>query len=86
MDVLFSTKEVDNSLVANHGMLACVPRLVGNMSLLYELTLEGHMFSTEEASWLGLMSYIVDRLHEEVISTTIAFAKVMTLRGRDALL
>jgi delta(3,5)-delta(2,4)-dienoyl-CoA isomerase len=57
-DAQFTVKEVDIALAADLGTLQRLPRVVGNLSWVNEVSLTARLFSAEEALRVGLVSSI----------------------------
>jgi len=74
-DALFSIREVKLGLAADVGTLQRLPRVVGNESLVRELSFTGSNFDAITAHQMGLVSSVVDGSKKEVFAEAIALAR-----------
>ncbi|KAI0298770.1 ClpP/crotonase-like domain-containing protein [Multifurca ochricompacta] len=74
-DVAFSIREVDVGLAADIGTLARFPKLVGDLSWLYEVAFSGRVFGAQEALQFGLVSRVVPGSREKVVKAALEFAE-----------
>ncbi|KAI0259294.1 ClpP/crotonase [Gloeopeniophorella convolvens] len=84
-DAAFSIKETDVGLAADIGTLARLPKLGGNISLLYEVALTARTFGAEEAVRLGIVSKAVPGSREEVINAALDFARIIAEKSPIAI-
>jgi len=79
-DTLFQIKEVELGLAADVGHLQRLPKIVGNESLLRELSFSARMFGAEEAKQMGLLSRIFAS-KQELMAASLALAKLIASKS-----
>ena len=57
----FAVKEVDIGIAADVGTLSRLPKVVGNGSWIRDVSLSGRIFDAEEASRVGLVSWVAQK-------------------------
>ncbi|KAH9855729.1 ClpP/crotonase [Lenzites betulinus] len=85
-NAVFAIKEVDVGLAADIGSLARLPKIVGNHSLLHELSYTGRNFTAVEAEKLGLVSQVVQGGRDEVIAAALQLAQQIAEKSPVAVL
>jgi len=74
-DASFCIKEVDLAMCADVGTLQLLSKIVGNDSLVRELSLSGRPFGAHEAKDIGLVSRVVAGGQTEVVGAALALAR-----------
>ncbi|KAK7734610.1 hypothetical protein SLS57_000307 [Botryosphaeria dothidea] len=84
-DTQFSVKEVDIGLAADIGTLTRLPKSVGSMSWIKDVTLSARVFGAEEAAAQGLVSGVY-ATKEEAIAAGLEKARLIASKSPVAVL
>jgi len=84
-DAWFAIKEIELGLPPDTGTLQRLPKIIGNDSLMRELTFTGRRFEADEALRFGLVSQVCEGGREGVISRALELAKTLAARSPVAM-
>eukprot|EP01137_Pigoraptor_chileana_P021727 Opistho-2@85783 len=84
-DAWFQIKEVDIGLAADVGTLQRLPKIVGNDSLVRELSYTARKFDAAEAKQMGFISRISGDTQESVVQDALAMAGEIAKRSPVAI-
>ncbi|PWW76607.1 ClpP/crotonase [Tuber magnatum] len=79
-DAKFAVKEVDIGLAADIGTLSRLPKIVGSLSWVKDVTLSARIFSAEEAHRVGFVS-AVERDKDAAVKKALEMASLISAKS-----
>jgi Delta3,5-Delta2,4-dienoyl-CoA isomerase len=85
-EVRMSVKEVDIGIAADIGTLSRLPKSVGSLSWVKDVTMTGRVFGAEEAEKVGLVSKVVKGSKEDGVKEALELCKVLASKSPVAVM